>query len=1231
MLTPNQLFGLLNRPEMPCVDFKGGEYDLSSPRGDKGKGYLDLIKDILCMSNTPRQEGAFIFTGIVNRSGSQNRAVGIRKNIDDNDIQNLLRDWLYPIPPVHYYQLRYKQKEIGVFEIPPDQLRGPYYVRADLNGAYKRILVNEGKFLSQDQIYFRRGTTNDWARESDKAYIMDWFQSYIDERWQDWGEFKGCCDYFDERRHFVLITSALSYMEQSALESLSHIGWSAVIDFDSESENTGLLKAIQSQTFARNVIRAVKGEYRSFNSWHNTYWFFANGLKGRQQTLIRSNDWKVWRSSYGREIDLQFDHIAQTLLPNPVTFVILWNDDSQLRHLQTTIESTTGFDYAKYVVVSDTVSRIKIRIEEDFDASYFDIPLHQLTSGLAVEFPSRSLEGISYTMPGMFGSPVSAERLPSILSQLELVHLGLGMPSAAEESSEDPEADFLRGGVITWDELNLQRDAERDITRVVSRRVREDLSRRDAQRIEVQHIPGAGGTTVAKRVVWDLHRENPSVVVHSRDTKGVVDSIEYIALETRSSVLALVDSALHSEKDIEDILGLLQSRNIPCVLLSVSRRHQLSRQSKRSFPLKGQLTNSELPRFFDKFVHAVPYKRAKLQALRQPDSRDIHTAFHFGLTAYEQDYRGITSYVAHRVNGLTDIQSKIVAFLCIAYKYGQKGIPGQAFQYLLELPRQDVSLPEAFSERPSVLDLLLLERREWRPIHQLVADETLRQLLTDENADRRRWRQQLSSWATRFVDFCREGYLVQSNTVLDLLRRVFIERDDSDETVQRGDDIGPVNARGRRFAKLIDDIPSREGQLRVLQHLCDAFPTEPHYWAHLGRFQAAQMKNFQAAQESADLSISLAEDDPLLWHMKGMSFRYHMSETIASRGKIDEVVGLAKKASECFEESRKLNPENDRGYISEIQLLVSMLNYVVRVSEGSLFNYVSRIDASPYVRDAIDRAESLLAIVRSNREGIGSSKYERDCRAGISKLYGEYEEALQIWENMLSRQNVHHPPIRRQIVYALLARDNSWQEMRQKSRDRCTRLLQSNLDEQPNNDRDLRLWLQSVRYSTQRPTIEYVIERITYWKSNTGSLDATYYLYVLYSLLALEGFTIERKFAENNMEECKQMSQYRRNRSKSKEWLGKKEGIGKLVHQSTLGDWNRDNGFWSSDKALQLQRVEGVITRVVGPQAGNIEIAGLPAFFVPGKSFSSDSVNRRVDFFLGFSYSGMRAWRVEFS
>ena len=1184
------------------------------------------------MSNTPRQGSAYIITGVRNRPGSVNKVVGIGTNIDDNSVQLLLKRWLKPIPQVYYYEVKCLGKIIGVFEIQPGQHAGPYYLRDDLSQRAKKILRKQGKFLMHDLLYFRRGTRNDWAEEAYRDHIASWFRSYQNDRWQDWEKFKAGCDYFDEQRHYILIISPMSHVNQSQLEALAHVNWSAVIDFDTKSDETGLLKSLP-KTYTRNVIRAVKGEYPSFNSWHNTYWFFAQGLKGRQQTLLQRKDWKAWRAFYGPEIDRQFHHIAQTLLPNPVTFIVIWNDDAQLRHLLTTIESTTGYDSAKYIIVSDITEGIKSRIEDDFDASYFEIPIHHLASGLTVEFPVRSLDGTEHTFPsGEGGGPmlVPVDQLPWLQSQLELVHQGIGILPSSDDVPEYIESDFLRGGVITWNELNFQRDAQRDITRRISRRVRDDLSRRDTRRIEINHVPGAGGTTVSRRVVWDMHQEFPSVVIHSGDLKGIVDRIDFLAQLTRLSVLALVDSADFSDSEIEGILSLLQSRNIPCVLLSVSRRHRLRNESVRSFPLKIRLTNSELPRFVDKFATSVPTRRKELRALIDTDVEQTQTAFHFGLTAYGADYRGITSYVSHRVDGLTETQKEVIVFLSIAYSYGHWGVSTHAFRYLLGIHDRDVSLLRVFEDRQSMFDILILDDSDWRPIHQAVAQELLAQLLSEAATDMRLWTQELSSWGKRFIEFCATGHLVKSKTLLTLLRRVFIDRDSGDAPDQgTGNGIAVENSRSNFLSRFIEDIPSRQGQLEVFKYLCDLFPEVPHFWGHLGRFQSTMMGDYEAALESADISINLDDEDPYLWHMKGMSYRSQMLDVIRSRGELSDVVALAIKAGSCFEESRRLDPEEDSGYISEVQLLVIMLNYVVRETNESIFQYVKRFNAIPYVRDAIDKAESLLSIVRSNREGTEVSTYEKDCRAKISTLYGDYSEALQIWEGMLSRQDVYHPTVRRQIVYALKARDTSWKDMTQKSRNRCIDLLQRNLDEQPYNDRDLRLWLDVVRYSLNKPSIESVIEKITYWKSNTGALDATYYLYVLYSLLAIDGFTIERKFALHNMEECKQSSLYRRNRSRSKEWLGKESGIGKLVHQSILGEWNRERNFWSNSSVLQ--RAEGIITRVVGPQAGNIEIAGLPGFFVPGSTFSTDSINRRVSFYLGFSYSGIRAWDVTLS
>ena len=91
---------------------------------------------------------------------------------------------------------------------------------------------------------------------------------------------------------------------------------------------------------------------------------------------------------------------------------------------------------------------------------------------------------------------------------------------------------------------------------------------------------------------------------------------------------------------------------------------------------------------------------------------------------------------------------------------------------------------------------------------------------------------------------------------------------------------------------------------------------------------------------------------------------------------------------------------------------------------------------------------------------------------------------------------------------------------------------------------------------------------------------------------------------------------------------GRGQALPRLVHQSRLGDWDRDQDFWNNTGPLTL--VSGRVARINGPQAGFIELAGgLEAFFVPAKSgFSPGSENTPVLAFLGFSYDGPRAWDI---
>src|SRR5690606_13967875 len=113
----------------------------------------------------------------------------------------------------------------------------------------------------------------------------------------------------------------------------------------------------------------------------------------------------------------------------------------------------------------------------------------------------------------------------------------------------------------------------------------------------------------------------------------------------------------------------------------------------------------------------------------------------------------------------------------------------------------------------------------------------------------------------------------------------------------------------------------------------------------------------------------------------------------------------------------------------------------------------------------------------------------------------------------------------------------------------------------------------------------------------------------------LEGHLPEKEKAQRYIEECQQMSAYRKNRTKSFEWYTEGIGIKSLVHQSMLGEWQQQVDFWENRELLKYK--EGIISIIKGPEAGYIEIAGLKAFFVPGRKenpITTDDINKKVRF-----------------
>jgi tetratricopeptide (TPR) repeat protein len=1208
------LAALLAQAESETLDFKATVYDLNDE-----SSCLTLIKDVISMANTPRDSAAHIVLGVRKHPDGKAEVVGVDRHPDEADLQAQFVTRVYPIPSFSYRPVTVDGKSLAVIDIPAVRV-GPCLPVRDWGGG-----------MRQWQVYFRRGSRNDVATGQDMARIFAWFgappgvplaSAGMDAEWQ---QLVDELDGFAPGRRYVLLLSPHLRAGHEDLKALGRLPWDAVFDFDADGDRTGLLSVCRAALEERRSLHlATLRDRQTLNLGAATYWFFARGLTGREGTT-ELGPWRSWHKAYGAALAEQLRRLAAAALPQPVTCVALWYDHSLQRHLQTALEAMDASfgDALKLVVVTDDPAQVHPTTSE-LGAVTLAIPFHQFCSGIATSLaPDRVTSVGDVVLPSSSGAFIrmNARDWHWLAEELDIVDLEAGVAAPPNRSIG---REFLRGAEIVWYELGLHYDIDRDLTDAIQQQVEMELSRRRISRINLYHAPGAGGTTVARRILWNLHRRYPCCVLRNTVPVETAERLFRLGSLTGLPIVLVVDGAQVGERQLDELYDYLRGRNIAVVVVQVLRRHTEQARRMRTFYLKAELSPTEADRFAHAFAREEPQRMREIQnLLASPDPR-VRSAFYFGLQTFRTDFLGLQPFVAARLASLTAPQTKVIGFIALAHHYAQRSLPNQAFAPLLGLPANRVVSVEAVLPTATLELLVSGEGNRCRTVHEVVSEEILQQLLWPQAGDRRLWKQNLSAWAIEFAEFCAGGGPVASDELQEVARRTFIYRDNIEL-------LGTERSAARQFSKLLEDIPSVEGRLEVLRHLVELFPHEPHFWAHLGRFYSSELGEYEKALECVERAIGLRSDDGVLHHMRGMALRQRAYRLMDEQANLTEVVAVAKDATESFARARDLNPDDDHGYISEVQLLAKVLDFSGRRYPGGVAGYLESPSADPFIRECFERAEDLLERVRRNREGQGASPYEEDCRAKLDALYGLHDRALQIWDGLLARQGVYRPPVRRQIVWTYLARrGRSWDGVPTREVDRIVSLLQDNLQEEPHSDTNLRLWVQAVRRSTHPPTIEAVIERVGYWRTNADSLEACFYLYVFYVLAALDGSVLARDNAMRFIDESRTRARFRRNRTKSFEWLGSGTGVGRLVHHSQLGEWLPETEFWESTGSLA--RVSGRIAKIDAPQAGQIEVkGGLPAFFVPGRGdyARGRSENQRVTFFLGFSYDGLRAWEVK--
>ncbi|MGA8025642.1 MAG: hypothetical protein WB992_00750 [Bryobacteraceae bacterium] len=443
--------------------------------------------------------------------------------------------------------------------------------------------------------------------------------------------------------------------------------------------------------------------------------------------------------------------------------------------------------------------------------------------------------------------------------------------------------------------------------------------------------------------------------------------------------------------------------------------------------------------------------------------------------------------------------------LALVTKYSQIGLDEHICLGLLNAPQgAEPDFEKLLGSGPA--RLVVRQDTSIRLAHPFVALEVLHELMGGNE-----WRTGLKDLCVIFIREIKQLAPGEDEPTRALIEDLFITRDEFASEVA-----------ARNFAPLIIDaggVPANHaGQQEIFAELTRTFPHNSHYWNHRARHLIYLIKHdYQDAINFLDIAIEISArngDNEMVHHQtKGLAYRFWVNNQCEQRlGAVPpptsvelfaEIRQPVEDAFDCFRIAHDKKPPSRYPFVTRIQLTIEVAEALVRAcgpsatihdviqSEGTLGSWLQR----NYVI-AVDDLEMLKAM-RADSE---PSKYETTCDSDLTKLYGDYDKMVQIWETFLPTA-VDPTLARRSLASAYFARGGrEWDNVPQEDLKQIVSMMELNVIAHPGNERDLKTWFQTAR---RLSSFSYysAINKLNDWTRSASSAEAHYYLYIINFLM----------------------------------------------------------------------------------------------------------------------------------
>lgn len=535
------------------------------------------------------------------------------------------------------------------------------------------------------------------------------------EPWVQFVENTG--DFDDKSQHLFLLTTSISADSDEWLGWIGAPEWTMVFDA-SLRPNRALFEACAQSSTVHYQTFGIMGHLTKLME-RVRYWVFLDDMDPSEE-----EDYPMTFNSF---IGSSFTPVYR-VDKRSITLVVLWMNNNE-RESQL-LSSTLGlfqlnFPKAKIEIVTPSPSWVTVKVPHIHHLS-----VREISEGFQRRFETPQHNEIRIASSGG----------PKCVGRNTLLRWKVCFDIPNFGNDEEPSLDdikermlsFLRGATPKWVNFQCGHDVSDRQFRIQGNEVRtrqqlqtrilELLQAKQRKCITVVHEPGAGGTTIARRILWNIRQSYPSFALQLSSIlyggEQLLKLLDEVFFFTNKTLLLLIDDDGRAPTNrVDKVTHQLLNLAIPLVILRV-KRDMKEPLPPDTYYLQRKLSNSERFDFSTKYetlLNSTRHDNDDREAIvLEKKIKEEPTPILFGLYYFlgDSQRREIKDRIIKSLKSANDRDRRILQYCSLVWIYAHQTLQPSRF-----LATEDIRNKLS----PSVQEFLIYDKH-WRPVTNAVGE-----------------------------------------------------------------------------------------------------------------------------------------------------------------------------------------------------------------------------------------------------------------------------------------------------------------------------------------------------------------------------------------------------------------------------------------------------------------------------------------------------------------------------